>query len=304
MLGANHLSLASVRLKAGKKWIGDSTGFTFILPTAGVGRCVWPQGSERIEAGDVLVLVPSAHVELQPAGNGSLHFSCFLVTQEHLLPLLSWEETALLQQIALHLRGARVYPAYSQLAAHCHRLLGEVPTEPSLSHRAQLLRIAASVLSFEMQDSQLTGSAFPSSEGRIGKNFDKIMNSLSTTEILTLSIPQLAARFNYCRRHLTRIFHQRFGCSVSTLKMEIRLQRAASLLRNPEFTNLDVAKRCGFKHVGYFSRCFKRRFGSSPGQWRTSNRKAENRATTPPVDYVKDPPLRDEGRAGDSVEYP
>jgi hypothetical protein len=29
-----------------------------------------------------------------------------------------------------------------------------------------------------------------------------------------------------------------------------------------------VAEDCGFNHLGLFNTCFKRRFGTSPGQWR------------------------------------
>jgi AraC-like DNA-binding protein len=85
---------------------------------------------------------------------------------------------------------------------------------------------------------------------------------------LTLSVGDLAGKFSCSRRHLNRLFHLHFGFSVAALRMEMRLLKAVSLLRNPSLKVISVAQQCGFNHLGLFNTCFKRRFGSSPGQWR------------------------------------
>ena len=48
----------------------------------------------------------------------------------------------------------------------------------------------------------------------------------------------------------------------------MRLLKAVALLRNPDTKVINVAEDCGFNHLGLFNTCFKRRFGTSPGQWR------------------------------------
>jgi transcriptional regulator GlxA family with amidase domain len=98
-------------------------------------------------------------------------------------------------------------------------------------------------------------------------------SSLATTT--TLPVTKLAQRFNCTRRQLTRLFHQQFGCSVSDLRMEIRLRRATALLRNPEITVSEVARQCGFNHLGLFRHCFKRRFGETPMEWQVAAVRAE-----------------------------
>jgi AraC-like DNA-binding protein len=85
---------------------------------------------------------------------------------------------------------------------------------------------------------------------------------------MTLSVGQLASKFNCSRRHLNRLFQQHFSFSVANLKMEIRLLKAVSLLRDPGTKIINVAEECGFNHLGFFNTCFKRRFGKSPGEWR------------------------------------
>jgi hypothetical protein len=56
--------------------------------------------------------------------------------------------------------------------------------------------------------------------------------------------------------------------------MELRMLRAISLLRDGDAKVAQVADQCGFNHLGFFNRCFKRRFGMSPGRWRVVSAKA------------------------------
>jgi AraC-like DNA-binding protein len=58
---------------------------------------------------------------------------------------------------------------------------------------------------------------------------------------------------------------------VVALRTEMRLLKAVSLLRNPATKIIYVARESGFNHLGLFHHCFKKRFGSSPGQWRKAN---------------------------------
>jgi AraC-like DNA-binding protein len=96
----------------------------------------------------------------------------------------------------------------------------------------------------------------------------QVFNELSATELLTLSVGDMAHKFGCSRRHLNRLFHQHFGCAVASLRMELRLLKAISLLRNPDVKIINVAEQCGFNHLGLFNACFKKRFGSTPGKWR------------------------------------
>jgi hypothetical protein len=66
--------------------------------------------------------------------------------------------------------------------------------------------------------------------------------------------------------------------------------KAVSLLRNPREKVINVAEQCGFNHLGLFNTCFKKRYGTSPGQWRKlalgteaqpGGRKTEGKTTCP-----------------------
>ena len=96
----------------------------------------------------------------------------------------------------------------------------------------------------------------------------QVFEELSSNELLTLSVGDMAHKFSCSRRHLNRLFHQHFGCSVASLRMEIRLLKALSLLRDPDAKIINIAEQCGFNHLGLFNACFKKRFGDTPGRWR------------------------------------
>jgi transcriptional regulator GlxA family with amidase domain len=156
------------------------------------------------------------------------------------------------------------------VAAECHRLLALIPPQFNLDHRGQLIRIASAILSFEFSHAQTRRRGL----GRYEEHMVKVFESLSASEIINLSVGELAEKFSCSRRHLNRLFHQHFGVSVATLRMEMRLLKAMSLLRDPDAKVINVAEQCGFNHLGLFNTCFKRRFGASPGQWRKSTLKA------------------------------
>jgi AraC-like DNA-binding protein len=146
----------------------------------------------------------------------------------------------------------------------CQPLLEIAHTQPRLQQRSQLLRIVASILADEFKNVHTQRSGLDWAEDHMIQVFEK----LSSAELLKLSVDELAAKFSCSRRHLNRLFHQHFGLSITALRMEIRLLKAVSLLRNPREKVINVAEQCGFNHLGLFNTCFKKRYGTSPGQWR------------------------------------
>src|SRR2546430_2401773 len=99
-----------------------------------------------------------------------------------------------------------------------------------------------------------------------------------------------------CRRHLNRLFHQYFGFSVAALRMEMRLLKDVSLLRDPNIKVINVAEQCGFNHLGLFNTCFKRRFGQTPGHWRKTSAPARGQETG--TRGLAIPPIRSRIEAG------
>ena len=167
---------------------------------------------------------------------------------EHLFSLFATNEIRLLQNVIDDFKAPRLYPASGVVAAKCHRLLAEVPPQFDLDHRSQLLRVVAAILTVEFKNAHDHRGGFI----RIEEHMLQVFEKLSVDELLTLSVGELAGRFSCSRRHLSRLFHQHFGFSVVALRMEMRLLKAVSLLRDPDAKVINVAERCGFNHLGLF----------------------------------------------------
>ena len=263
MLTDDYLTLRLVRLKRSESWPNQGQGFSFVLAKGGNGQYVSDSAAHSLLPGDVLVLNSMNGGKIAVA-NGEMVFWCFSVCFEHLFPLFSVDEVCLLQNTTENLKGSKLYPASSSLAQECQRLVASAPSQGTVDHRSQVLRVAAAVLSAEFKNARSKRNGFV----RMEDHMMQVFKELSTAELLTLSVGDMAHKFGCSRRHLNRLFHQHFGCAVASLRMELRLLKALSLLRNPDVKIINVAEQCGFNHLGLFNACFKKRFGSTPGKWR------------------------------------
>ncbi len=262
-LTEEYLTLRLVRLKRLDAWPNQGQGFSFILAKGGSGQYTSDSAAQRLVPGDVLILNSIDGGKIAVA-NGEMIFWCFSVCFEHLFPLFAAGEICLLQNTTDNLKGPKLYPAASPLAQECHRLVETAPSQGNVDHRSQVLRVAAAVLSAEFKNVRSQRAGFV----RIEDHMMQVFEELSATELLNLSVGDMAHKFGCSRRHLNRLFHQYFGCSVASLRMEMRLLKASSLLRDPDVKIIHVAQQCGFNHLGLFNACFKKRFGNTPTQWR------------------------------------
>lgn len=264
MFDKDFFSLRLFQLRAPNEWLPPNDGLCFAFFREGAGQYVSSSLVQRLTPGDILVWDAGSGGKLCPAKGMGADFWSFSVRLEHLIPLFGGNEISMLSQMAQSLKRSKLIAASSALAIHCHRLIGEVPPQFDLEHRSHLLRVAGTILNEEFKTAhrQRAGS------GRLEKHIIEVFERLSVDDLLGLSVDELAVAFGCGRRHLNRLFHQYFGLSVGALRMEMRLQKAASLLRDGSAKVIHVAEQCGFNHLGLFNTCFKRRFGSSPGRWR------------------------------------
>ncbi len=267
----SYLNLGVVRLQVTEEWSCEGEGLLFVLPRSGKARYRVGERTQPLVGGDVLVVGRSGGGKLSVADGTEAVFSAFTLNLEHILSLFSSDEIASAQTVFDGFREFRLYSHSSTIAEQCQGMLTGLPPQSDLEHRSQLLRVASVVLAAEWRQlrSRQTRPA------RFEDHVLKLFEELAASDLLNLAVGDLARKFNCSRRHLNRLFHQHFGLSVASLKMEMRLLRAISLLRNRDAKVITVAEECGFNHLGLFNTVFKKRFGVSPGEWRRASARQE-----------------------------
>ena len=88
----------------------------------------------------------------------------------------------------------------------------------------------------------------------------------------SVTLDELAARVHCSASHLRALFKQQVGSGVLRYQQDRRMQYALQWLEQPHLTLNEVARRCGYQDVEYFSRLFRRYHQISPGVWRRSKR--------------------------------
>lgn len=264
MFNYDHLKLRVARLSVSQEWSNADSGLCLVFPQRGGGRFVAPTTMQSLTAGDVLVTNTPLRGKLCATEHGELVFGWFTVSVEQMFPLFANEEICLLQRVVGNLKTVRVHPGSSAVARQCHQIIAELTQQSNLHYRGQLLRVICLLLDQEFDNAQFQRME----KIRIDQHLPRAFEKLSTEDLLELPVSALATKAGCSQRHLNRLFQQHLGISVAELKMELRLQKAVCLLRDPEVKAMSVAEQCGFNQFGLFSNCFKRRFGASPGEWR------------------------------------
>jgi AraC-like DNA-binding protein len=85
-----------------------------------------------------------------------------------------------------------------------------------------------------------------------------------------VTIAEAARRCGMSRRSFFRLFGEAMGMSPRAYLEQMRMRRAVDLLADhrEDRTIAEISAACGFPDSNYFSRCFKRFAGVSPGEYR------------------------------------
>jgi AraC-like DNA-binding protein len=126
-----------------------------------------------------------------------------------------------------------------------------------------------------------TGHDFGALPRRRGLRAARLLEILSAIKTgysdPAFSVHRLSAKLGLTNRYIQDLLCES-GSSFTERIMELRLQKARTMLGDPRHDRLrvgEVAYACGFNEVSYFNRCFRRRFGATPTQYRGGSHRGE-----------------------------
>jgi AraC-like DNA-binding protein len=273
----NHLQLWSLRLQGSQEWANQKECLSFLLVREGRGKLVFAASGQEIGRGDILFFGSGCRGKLCAADRATLDLSGFSLSTEHLFPLFHAREFAQIRSVPRILEGTRVYPASSNLAPECHNLLSQAPAAHNLRQRGQMLLVAASILNEEFQNSQTRFDG----EFQLADHELNVLERLSHEELINLPVSEIARKVGCSRWRLNRLTQHFLGLSTFGLKMEVRLLKAAFLLRAPGMKIINVAEQSGFNHLGLFNAAFRKRFGVTPSEWRKTMQNGNGHGSPP-----------------------
>jgi two-component system, response regulator YesN len=85
-----------------------------------------------------------------------------------------------------------------------------------------------------------------------------------------ISLTSLAEQFHINSAYLSEMFKELVGQNFSDYLVNLRMDKARSLLRDEQLKVIEIAHLVGYSNSGYFSTVFKKRFGQKPLDYRKS----------------------------------
>jgi AraC-like DNA-binding protein len=96
-----------------------------------------------------------------------------------------------------------------------------------------------------------------------------------------LDVPELARAAHLSTAHFSREFRKAFGETPHQYLLTRRLERAAALLRDTDYTVSEICFTVGLQSVGSFTSSFGRSYGRSPSAYRAAYPPAADRVRLP-----------------------
>ncbi|WP_055105615.1 response regulator [Paenibacillus ihumii] len=134
------------------------------------------------------------------------------------------------------------------------------------------------VLKFEMMDdirSWLVRKAFEISEtlrqrenSQCSRLIREILSTMQDNLHENITLKDIAHKFSFSPNYLGHLFKEEVGRSFSEMLIQLRMEKACELLRNPTLKIYEVADQVGYRYIPYFSRQFKETYGMTPMEFR------------------------------------
>jgi len=105
---------------------------------------------------------------------------------------------------------------------------------------------------------------------------EQVIFLLAQTLESPLSLEELGRKIGCSHFYLSRIFSAQTGKTITQYLRQLRMEKAAELLRSGDYNVTEAALEVGYNSLSHFSAAFHETFGCCPGLYplKTSTQKA------------------------------
>lgn len=103
------------------------------------------------------------------------------------------------------------------------------------------------------------------------EKLEEILRYIHNNYRINLTNKTIGERFGFHPNYISSIIKNYTGMSLHKYLLYVRISRAAELLNGTSLSVGEIADRCGFCDIFYFSRYFKQYMNSSPLEYRNKN---------------------------------
>lgn len=100
--------------------------------------------------------------------------------------------------------------------------------------------------------------------------FNRIVEYLHDNVTSSITLDELAEESSMSKSYLIRLFQKHFGTTPAQYLTDIRLHKAAGLLKSSDRDITHICFEVGFGSVSTFDRSFKKKFGVTPRDYRSA----------------------------------
>lgn len=272
-----HLVVHEMTLPGGKMWALGAHNWLFLRVKSGSGYWHELGVTRELFPGSVLVFAGKARGSLLASRLGEVVITYFSMDPNNLVGFLNLGELHSFKRLASLKNSSLIALLPDDPISERFKNISLNQGETGLSARLQLMQ-----LFFELFGSKIetdTAERMQKLNGR--ERLRKSLTELPASELLGVSLSDLAPRMRCSQRHLSRLFREELGTSFREKQTELRLAKACQLLATSNAKLVEVALTSGYHSYSLFGQLFKKRFGVSPAIWRKQNRKEASRGQKP-----------------------
>jgi two-component system, response regulator YesN len=115
---------------------------------------------------------------------------------------------------------------------------------------------------------EISERLYEKSNSRDSKFIRSVIQTMKERMSENITIKDIAQHFSFSPSHIGFLIKERSGNTFNELLVQLRMEKACELLKEPGLKIYEVADQVGYRYLPYFSRQFKEKFAMTPMEYR------------------------------------